>query len=367
MKITVKDFLNVRIGKPSVNAPTYQYLSPGSILEVEEVVYEGDYFEGVNKWFKDKANNYYWSGGIVQEPKEPIDLDKKVTYNWFKQLQIEEIWKVYKEKGDNCTVAVLDTGYNINNTDLSKAILTSKVILNYPSSSPCNLINDLNGHGSRCSSIIGSRNLSQYNIGIAPECKLILGKISCKKELRGNDIILEGIEWALSNGAEIISLSYGFLFNDDKEKETFETKLNALLKNKKVLIFASAGNNMEEVPAFGENFPASFPSCISIGATNGFTFSPITLQSPTTILHAPGVDIESYGLDLLPSKDSGTSYATPIAAGIVALALSYYKKKHNNNWDPIEFKKVVYASSTLLVGNKKIISPVNLFKNIASL
>ena len=64
MKVLVKHFLNVRAGKPSVNAPCYQYLAPGSEVEVDGKLYKGDQFEGINTWLKDDVDNYYWSGGV---------------------------------------------------------------------------------------------------------------------------------------------------------------------------------------------------------------------------------------------------------------------------------------------------------------
>ncbi|MCW3104129.1 MAG: hypothetical protein JWO09_2569 [Bacteroidetes bacterium] len=64
MKVTVKYYLNVRVGKPSVNAPCHGYLVPGTEIEVDGKLYDGDQFEGTYKWMKDNAGNYYWAGGI---------------------------------------------------------------------------------------------------------------------------------------------------------------------------------------------------------------------------------------------------------------------------------------------------------------
>ena len=64
MKLTVKVNLNVRVGKPSVNAPCYTYITPGSTLEVDENPYPGDMYDGNDTWYKDDAGNYYWSGGF---------------------------------------------------------------------------------------------------------------------------------------------------------------------------------------------------------------------------------------------------------------------------------------------------------------
>jgi len=48
MKVTVTKYLNVRVGKPSVNAPCYQYLAPGSELEMHGNLYKGDSFKDNN-------------------------------------------------------------------------------------------------------------------------------------------------------------------------------------------------------------------------------------------------------------------------------------------------------------------------------
>ncbi|SHK70613.1 hypothetical protein SAMN04488028_107198 [Reichenbachiella agariperforans] len=65
MKVTVTKYLNVRVGKPSVNAPCYQYLAPGSEIEVGEKLYLGDSYDGMDTWYRDEADNYYWSGGFL--------------------------------------------------------------------------------------------------------------------------------------------------------------------------------------------------------------------------------------------------------------------------------------------------------------
>ena len=58
MKVTVKDYLNVRVGKPSVNAPCYQYIAPGSEIEVDGKLYTGDMYDGSDQWMKDEGGNY---------------------------------------------------------------------------------------------------------------------------------------------------------------------------------------------------------------------------------------------------------------------------------------------------------------------
>ena len=84
MKVTVTKYLNVRVGKPSVNAPCYQYLAPGSILDVDGNIYKGDVFDGINTWLKDDSGNYYWVGGLDKDNFKN-QLLTKITDKWWLQ------------------------------------------------------------------------------------------------------------------------------------------------------------------------------------------------------------------------------------------------------------------------------------------
>ena len=60
MKLIVKDkYLNVRVGRPSINAPCSQYIAPGSEIEVDGLLYKGDPYESIDTWFKDEF--YKWA------------------------------------------------------------------------------------------------------------------------------------------------------------------------------------------------------------------------------------------------------------------------------------------------------------------
>jgi subtilisin family serine protease len=362
MKVVVTKNLNIRVGAPSVNAHCYNYLTQGTTIEVEDKPVRGDFYDGINLWYKGLDDSYYWSGGITSS-STLIPTENKQSFNWFIELGIETIWKTYNEQGENVSVAVLDTGYNILNADLFPAIKDQEVIINYPDAPVCNNINDLDGHGTRCLSIIGARNLYQYNIGIAPKCQLLVGKISCEMELRDPNSILEGIKWAIENGADVISISFGFLFDNLNQQSDFQTKLKTIIEEKSVLIFASAGNNLSHDPAFGENYPASFPEVISVGATNNGVFDNMTLKSIFTIIHAPGINIESYDLTNKPTPESGTSYSTPIVAAITALAISYCRRV-KGNWKPNDILNKLYKTATPLFDNRKLISPLEFFKQL---
>lgn len=136
MKVTVTKFLNVRVGKPSVNAPNYQYLAPGTILEIDGKIYEGDTYENNNKWYRDEANNYYWSGGVnanLEENniiEETLDSSSSSNVSGNKFDFSSQVKKVITNlpsgTGSGISIAVLDSGIDTRFPTLKSQIIKQK-------------------------------------------------------------------------------------------------------------------------------------------------------------------------------------------------------------------------------------------------
>jgi hypothetical protein len=124
----------------------------------------------------------------------------------------------------------------------------------------------------------------------------------------------------------IISISFGFPHVIGQLEPIRRSTLNANAAD--VLIFAAASNE-------GGNEPIAFPACmdevICIGSTDGRGNMSSFTPNPThgKLLCAVGECIESSWPPALLSDDedlprkSGTSFATPIAAGVAAMVLDY--------------------------------------------
>jgi len=235
-------------------------------------------------------------------------------------MRIPEWWA--KTQGEGIRVAVLDTGCDLDHPDLKGAIAASKSFI------PGETVEDENNHGTACAGIIGARYDKKGIIGIAPKSNIIVGKVLSNRGSGSMQALTNGINWAVEQKADIISMSLGAEADDS---DVFKAVHEALAKG--VIVVAAAGNS----GAYGSNtvgYPARYGSVISIGShdTNG-NVSGFSSRGGDVDFIAPGEDIISTGKKGSYVRLSGTSFATPIVAGICALILS--KDKRQGSSTPI--------------------------------
>jgi major intracellular serine protease len=347
----------------------------------------GESYKGINTWYylvnDNGVKQYYWAGGIsvITTPQEeapggalpaaqpevtPIqpETPARQSFPWFDNLGVKNIWATYKATGHNAIVAVLDTGYNINNADVAAAVTASGLF--FEGEIPGDTIDDIDGHGTFSTSIVGARNKRTYNIGIAPDCSILSGKISLTKEPFSVGKLLDAIKWAIDNKADVISISFSIDLTDQAAINAFQSGLTNILNNKNVLVFASCGNSASGQIFTREVYPASLSGCVSVGASDGSDIAGLTIRSAKTIIHAQGVQVAAYTLAATPQPLDGTSVSTPIVAGIAALAVSYLKAKNGGVWQAQDLLQKIYDTATPVAGNplKKIINPVALFQKL---
>jgi subtilisin family serine protease len=318
MKVTVTKYLNVRVGKPSVNAPCYQYLAPGSILDVDGNIYKGDVFDGINTWLKDDSGNYYWVGGLDKDNFKNQLLTKITDKWWLQNFNIPEI-RTKGLTGKGVKIAVLDTGisYPHNDLNLDEKLFTD--ITNSPSS-----YNDIDGHGTHCVGIIKELNNELGLIGIANEASIYVCKITHDREGDKNYYLIQGIKWAISQNVDIISLSKGTPFEDNK----IETALIDA-NNKGILVIAAAGNKIQGFPSNHIYYPARYKTTISVGGIDE-NYNPLqdSLLTNETDIFAPGKNILSTYKNNSYLTLSGSSQAAPYVSGVCALLLENERIKN---------------------------------------
>src|SRR3546814_127904 len=127
----------------------------------------------------------------------------EIKPGWAQTLGDGEIQRVWAEtKGYGVKVAVLDTGIESAHPALGDAI---DDIADFTGTGDAG---DRDGHGTHCAGIIAAHATGGVPFqGIAPEARLLVGKV-LNDEGRGSPRwVADGITWAIRNGADIISLS----------------------------------------------------------------------------------------------------------------------------------------------------------------
>lgn len=313
MKVTVKTFLNVRVGKPSVNAPCYQYLAPGTELEVDGNLYPGDKFEGIDFWLKDEAGNYYWSGGVDYAPSllQPPSIDQSEVFYWVQRFGLDEAFERLKEQVTKVRITILDTGIDEKHPDLTNQVKQKENLV------WCNkVVDDNDGHGTHCSGILVGAGTIKVK-GILPGCKLNVGKVMNFTTGGFNGLNAETLIDAINTFApisDVISISAG-IPNDVPELHQIIKKFAA----QGVLFVAAIGNIESSNTA---SYPAKYEECIGVGALDAnLVLSKHTIRDSGIDICFPGENIVSAIPTSMGSygSKSGTSMATPFVAGIVAL------------------------------------------------
>jgi subtilisin family serine protease len=309
MRIKVTTPLNTRIGGAHRTYQTGTVREPGEEIEVTGTV-QGEEINGNNTWYRagDEANSNFWSGGAEQ-----MDGADSNFQQWMVDLNLPEIWGKYA--GTGVGVAVVDTGIAPGITDLfynaSKYYVYGEEVE----------IKDGDGHGTVCASIIGARNISGNSIGVAPACNLYICKISETRFFDNNETgalrYAEAIDWCASKPEiQIISISWSTEIKLQQTKDTIQKAINNAVNNKKIII-CSIGN----ATSYGDNsafYPACFENVIGVGAAPlEDVVYPFINEHLDIVVN--GADIDAYQKDSTVEKGTGSSQATAIIAGIVAL------------------------------------------------
>ena len=228
--------------------------------------------------------------------------------------------------GRGIRVAVLDTGMDLQHPDFKGRSIVSQSFV------PGEEVQDGNGHGTHCiGTACGSKDLNGRRYGVAYESTIYVGKVLSNGGSGYTSQILAGMEWAIVNQCQVISMSLG---NTVPTPSTaYETVGRRALENG-CLIVAAAGNHRQRVPnppgTVGQ--PANSPSILAVGAID----SEVQLASfscTSGIELGANVDITAPGVAVYSSVPvdkgryavfGGTSMATPHVAGIAALCSQAY-------------------------------------------
>jgi subtilisin/minor extracellular protease Epr len=250
---------------------------------------------------------------------------------------------------NNIKVAILDSGIDINHTDLRKNI---KGGLNAFDSKNTYADDSPNGHGTHVAGIISASDNNIGVTGVAPSSDIYSIKVLSAYGTSDVDTIIKGLEWSIDNKMQIVNMSF-YLLEDSK-------KLHNVIKkayNANIILVAAAGDQNDRA-----NYPAAYPEVISVGATDITNQISHISSNYKVDFVAPGVNIYSTVKNSSYGYLSGTSMAAPHVTGAIVLMLSETKKydlNRDGKLDQAEVKINLEKSALVLQTGYKLINVIS--------
>ncbi|WP_030567106.1 type VII secretion-associated serine protease mycosin [Streptomyces aureocirculatus] len=248
------------------------------------------------------------------------------------RVLLDELWR--QSTGRGVRVAVIDTGVDIKNPQLKRAVDASsggnflsrnlkddngnKVDRGKP-----NGTTDTVGHGTRVAGIIAARPAKGTGfVGLAPRATIIPVKQNDAEGHGTTETLAQAIDHAVAKGADVINISQDTAKAVKPAPQLQEAVDRALDKDR--VIVASAGND-----GLGGNvkptYPASYEGVLAVAASDrNNERAPFSQSGDFVDVAAPGVDMISTVPEGGHCSDNGTSFAAPYVAGLAALI----KAKH---------------------------------------
>lgn len=248
-------------------------------------------------------------------PKVYMANELKDTLDW--GLEINGIDKAWVTKGEGVRIGVADTGLP-DHPDLQGAIIASK---NFSQSST---VRDLNGHSTHVSGTIGAREDGKGVIGVAPRSQIVIAKVLNDDGSGSLEAIAAGVNWLVDQECDIISLSLGGGFHPVLKAAVDRAVARG------VFVIVAAGNEGFISGRSTVGCPANLPNVIAIASyKKSGDLSDFSSRGPEVDFAFPGEDILSTWPGGGYRRISGTSMATPFAAGMVAELLGQQRKADN--------------------------------------
>ena len=194
-------------------------------------------------------------------------------------------------------------------------------------------VEDELGHGTNVAGIIAALRNNGLGIdGITDNVQLMVIKANKPGEDGyPNSLIAKGIYYAVDNGAKVINLSLGSTTEDLGVKAAVEYAFAH-----EVFVVAASGNDGNEVPFY----PAALEKSISVSSIDSNSvISSFSNYGVTIDLSAPGDLVYTTSMGNSYAIVSGTSFAAPHVAGVLALLVSY------NQYSFAEIYENIYTTS----------------------
>lgn len=312
--------------------------------------------EQVKKEIKEKLSNF--SFDVFDETvyqSEDVSFNdpelKDPMHSWYlKEIGAYDAWQILQGDSD-VVVAIVDNGFDLTHPEFKGKIIHPYNVLTQNSSvRPIKTKKGENAHGTHvAATAVGNGNNGTGLLGIAPKCKLLPVQVGNDNPdgSMSNQAIMEGVMYAISQGADVINVSLGmytpgivktmseaqqlnYISSSMKQEELMWSKIFEKAKQKNSIIVFAAGNDnvvsgIDPKKRSIETIRVSaLNTDLSKAHFSNFGVYPQLNRFYSTV-SAPGIDIYSAAPHNSYTSMNGTSMAAPVVSGVVALLKSIDK------------------------------------------
>ena len=321
--------------------------------------------ELVNLYYESLLTEYVVPNFELKIKEYRVPNDDYYSNQWaLPRINVPLAWDITTGNND-IVIAIIDEGVDFSQKDLDDKLIPGIDVTNQGDNSPQPY--DWDARGTACAGIAGAETDNNQGIaGVAWNCKIMPIQIAYEPYegadywITTSDWIVSGIDWAVNNGADVLSNNWGGGPPDD---DVHNALINAVAngRNGKGRIVAFSSGNYYADASSSVRYPAKYPEVIAVGAVNendercsiGNTEYWGSCYGPGLDVTAPGIHIfvtdingeGGYSINDYYGDFGGTSAACPHVAGLAALILS---NNPNLTWQQV--KKTICLSADRVPG-----------------
>lgn len=210
--------------------------------------------------------------------------------------------------GEGVTVAVLDSGVDQTHPDLDDVVVGARDFTGSGTTE------DHYGHGTHVASIaLGSGDASDgTGRGVAPGADLLVGKVLDEYGNGEMSSIIDGMEWAAAEGADVVNMSLGEAENYTDGTDPASVALDTLSARHGTLFVVAAGNAGE----YGTvSTPGAASSALTVGAVDDADeVAPFSSRGPRALDQAIKPDVTAPGVEIVAARAAGTNEGGDLGA-----------------------------------------------------